>query len=190
MTRSKARTIGVIVEDRSDFCTIREFVSKIPSNKQIVLRGIYCKGCGRITSKSQRMVSDLEQKSCSELIIVRDLDENDESTIRREITEAFGSSPITRRVIIIPIKTIEAWLLSDMNAIKKVYHFSKLNLREIPNTESIDKPKEFLEDFVRMRIKKRYINVVHNPMIAQNIDIKKVLKCPSFVPLYEYIKET
>jgi len=188
MTLVKTRRIGVITEDKSDFETVQEIINRIPSKSQIILKKAFAKGCTRIPSKGKRMVADLNQKNCDGLIIVHDLDDNDYQKLMNTVLRVIRPCPIDDHIVIIPIRAIEAWLLTDMNAIQEVFNYTQSHIKEIPNTETIDKPKRHLQDLVRLRIRKRYLNTVHNSKIAARLDFSKALKCPSFLPLFNYIK--
>ena len=84
---------------------------------------------------------------------------------------------------------MEAWLLSDPDAIKK-----SMNLRKKPCIkglpEHINSPKEYLGQLIYSASggEKIYLNTKHNVKIAEVISIEKAKKlCPSFVFFYEFI---
>lgn len=187
MTLAKTRKIGVIAEDKSDFETVRAIIERIPSQSQITLKKAFGKGCTRIYSKGKRMVADLKQKNCDGLIVIHDLDDNAYEKLMNTILRVICPCPIDDHIVIIPIKAIEAWLLTDMNAIQEVFNYTQSRIKEISNTETIDKPKVHLQELVRIRIRKRYLNTVHNSKIASRLDLNKALKCQSFIPLFNYI---
>lgn len=187
MILGRTRKIGVITEDKSDFDTINAIISRLPSHSQIILKKACAKGCTRIPSKCKRMAVDLKNKNCDRLIIVHDLDDNDENKLRVTIMSAINPCPIGNHILIIPIRAIEAWLLADMKAIQNVFNYTHSIIKEIPNTETIGNPKDHLQDLVKRRIRKRYLNTVHNAKIASLLDLSKVLRCQSFKPLYDYV---
>lgn len=62
-------------------------------------------------------------------------------------------------------------------------------IKEEHHPETIASPKEYLGDAVWKTSQKtiNYVNAVHNPIIADHIDTKKILKkCPSFRPFSEF----
>lgn len=189
MNKAISKRIGLIVEAQSDFETVKEIIAKISTKTKIVLKKALGKGCGKIRVKCRRMAIDLDNKGCEGLIIIHDLDDNDELELRKRILYSINPNPIGDYAIVIPIKAIEAWLLSDMKAIMNVFNYKKGKIKEIPNTEKIDKPKTYLTNLVNKRMKKRYLNTAHNSKIAKKMDLNKIMKCKSFHPLLDYISE-
>lgn len=188
MSKVKIKRIGIIAEDKSDFETVKELIAKIPSRKQIVLKKALWRGCGRIHTKCRRMAVDLNHKGCESLIIIRDLDDHKEDDLKDSIEKTISQNPIEDTIIIISIRAIEAWLLTDLDAISKTFNYkekTKIKLRS--NTERIEKPKDYLKDIVQNRMKKIYLNTVHNQKIARVINLDNVKKCNSFIPLFDFI---
>ena len=89
----------------------------------------------------------------------------------------------------IPIEEIEAWLMCDANAVKRVFGLKKKP--NLPNNpESIVSPKEKLESLVWRHSGKtrRYINTVHNVAIAKHSNIASLRKCAAFHPFENFIR--
>jgi hypothetical protein len=72
-------------------------------------------------------------------------------------------------------------------AIQNTLGFTKIKVKAIGNTEKIDKPKVLLEKIIKNRMKKPYLNTVHNQKIAKNIKINNLMGCSSFRPLYDFL---
>jgi hypothetical protein len=89
--------------------------------------------------------------------------------------------------VLIPVQEIEAWILADIQAVTKI--FSGWLPDEIHNPEAIPSPKEHLEALSRQANRRpRYSHAVHNPRVAQHLDLEKVYrKCPSFRPLKDFV---
>jgi hypothetical protein len=85
---------------------------------------------------------------------------------------------------------IEAWLLSDSNAIIRAMNLSQ-NFAQIPNPQSIPDPKRKLGEIIYLRSgrTKRYINTKHNKKIAAEVDITNLRRCSSFLPLESFLLE-
>lgn len=186
MNNSKHLYIGVISEGDSDFEVLKELIKKIKINNEIVLKRKIGKGCSRIKTKCNSFATILKNQNCKKLIIIHDLDDKKYDILYNQLKLSIEPSPIIDYKIIIPIKAIEAWLLSDMKAILKTFNYDKF-VKEIPNTERIHKPKDHLNKLVKNRFKKTYLNTVHNKKIASHMDLKKLLKYSSFKHLYDFI---
>lgn len=118
------------------------------------------------------------------------MDDKNITQLRIAIEAAIKPCPITRYLICIPIQEYEAWLLSDPEAIKKVFGLKKTpNIKYHP--ETINSPKEYLGDIVERFSDgyKYYINTKHNKEISKYIDFSKVQRCSSFQPFLRFVKD-
>lgn len=183
----KVLKIGLIVEDQSDFDTVVELSNKICKERKLAFKKALGKGCGKVRAKCTRFASNLKNKGCHRLIIVHDLDEYCEKDLRSQLKKAIFPFQENKSVVIIPIKAIEAWLLADIEAIQQTFGYTKSNIKSISNTERIDAPKALLSQIIKSKMKKPYLNTVHNQKIARNISTEKLLKCSSFRPLYDFL---
>lgn len=89
---------------------------------------------------------------------------------------------------LVPVQELEAWFLSDLNAVKKI--FRNLNLNpDYPQPELLNNPKEILRHRLKgLKPVPKYVNGIHNPQIASSLDIDVVLrKCRSFSPLFDLV---
>ena len=124
--------------------------------------------------------------------MIHDLDINNLNDLKTKIESSLKPCPfdISKYLICIPIQELEAWLLSDPQAIK-----NSLNLKRLPKIDglpfNINNPKEYLRDiiFIASNNEKRYLNTVHNKLISKELSIEKAKeKNPSFVPFYNFVK--
>jgi len=173
--------IGVIAEDSSDIAVVNELIRKLKSPNCFCIRHFVGNGCGKLRNKCKAWANQLRLNGCTVLLFIHDLDRHKLAKLRADLTAALVPCPIEKHVIIIPIEEIEAWLMCDAGALKKVFGLKKLP--NLPNNpESIKSPKEQLESLVWRHSDKtrRYINTVHNPVIAKHSNIASLRKCAAF----------
>lgn len=182
-----SRIIGIIAEDKSDVDVVEILIARIRPGRRFSVKSTVGHGCGRIKSKCQGWARDLSLRKCQLLILVQDMDSADPRVLRQELNSALAACPIARNVVVIPVREIEAWLLSDPEAIR-----IGLNLRSAPsriaNPEAILDPKRKLAEIVASKSQKRkvYINTIDNSRIARNIALSRLRACSSFRPLEEF----
>lgn len=185
----KNPTIGIIAEDDSDVICARVFIHRITNNNKIKIKKWAKNGCSMMIRKCKSWANDLHNRGCSLLIVIHDSDGNNPNEISKKINEQLSSCPIIKKVIVIPVQELEAWLLSDPDGIKKALKLKRdLNVKS--NTESIDSPKEYLGKAIdrASNFEKIYTNTMHNEIISNIISIDIIKKkCPSFVPFYSFI---
>lgn len=178
---------GLIAEDASDIEVIKMLAKKI-SGKNISSSYFVGKGCGPIKKKAVGWCKAFETKGCKHILLVHDRDRNDAKKLMKQLTEVLEVAPQASKVVVIPNEELEAWLLSDHLAIKTALKLRKA-IKEEHHPESISSPKEYLGAAVWKVSEKTvtYINAVHNPMIAEHIDISRIKKkCPSFGPFADF----
>lgn len=117
-----------------------------------------------------------------------DLDKNNEASLRKSLEDKINVNENKNSLVVIPVKELEAWLLTDVKAISTTFKF-KNNPKRISNCEVIDSPKEFLRDLVWKNGKKRYLNTVHNVKIAGSINISNLKRCNSYLIFDKYLNE-
>lgn len=179
--------IGFIAEDNSDVEVLFMLARKVVPGATIEKRSFVAHGSGKIKSKCKSWAMTLAAQQCNMLVVAHDLDRNNINTLRSSLQASLSPSPIGKNLIVIPVHEIEAWLLSDEIAIKKAFQItSKVPKVEAP--ESISSPKERLGWYVHTHTgkRKRYINAVHNAKIAKYLDIRRVRRCSSFIPLHDF----
>jgi Domain of unknown function (DUF4276) len=182
--------IGIIAEDFSDVEVIKILAKKL-SSKTFSYAHFVGKGCGPLQRKTPAWCKAFHAKGCSQVILVHDRDRNDLQTLKARLEQLFLSAPQRRKFVAIPNEELEAWLLSDVSAIKTSLNLRK-TLKVIHHPESIPSPKEHIGKIVSASSAKatRYVNTVHNKGIAENIDVSKIVsKCPSFREFREFFVE-
>jgi hypothetical protein len=181
--------LGMIAEDNSDIEVITELVCRLRSEDEIIVRKFIGHGCGRIIGKCNQWSEILFIQGCKYLILVQDLDERKLEDLFTTLCNAINGCSIRRRVVVIPIREIEAWLLSDCKAIKNSLGL-KQNFSEIPNPQLLHDPKKRLSELIYLRSGKQKRHIISdNRKIASRTNINKLLRLSSFVPLYNFIKE-
>lgn len=175
--------IGIIAEDESDVAVLKHFASKLTSRRFSVSK-FTGKGCGPLKRKTPGWCKAFLEKGCSAIVLVHDRDRNKEDALRRDLEKIVADLKLQKMMfVVIPCEELEAWLLSDTKALK-----SAMNLASIPkqilHPETIDSPKEHLSKLVHAHSKlnsKRYVNSVHNLLIAKALKVTAISqRCPSF----------
>ncbi|MFH1097664.1 MAG: DUF4276 family protein [Candidatus Desantisbacteria bacterium] len=191
MNRKASPPVGIIAEDDSDIDSVRVLIHRISGNDKIKVHKFIGKGCGKINRKCHAWADQLNKKGCSTLILIHDLDTNKPIELDKKIREALKHCPIINHLICIPVQELEAWFLSDPEAIK-----TSLNLRKEPVVkglpENISSPKEYLGQLIDTASggERIYLNTKHNVKIVEVLTIEKVKdRCPSFIPFYDFIRK-
>jgi len=180
--------IGVIAEDDTDVAVVRELIEKIARGKSFSIKKFSANGCGKLVGKCYQWSVQLKARGCELLIILHDLDEKQENQLRQQLESILSNSPIKRRAVVIPIKEIEAWLLSDHLAIEKAMNL-KQKVEKVANPQSIADPKKCLGDLIYLKSGKvkRYLTS-DNWKIAQKIELNNIRRCSSFLPFENFIR--
>lgn len=180
--------IGIIAEDSSDVEVLSELIAKISPNKRFIVRKFVAHGCGKIRGKCRQWALQLNREGCRLLILLHDLDTRTLSELKVQLENAINPSPIKKHVLIIPVREIEAWLLSDSAAIERALNLSQ-RVPYISNPESIVDPKKTLGEvvFLKSGKTKRYI-VNDNKKIASRIRLESIRRCSSFLPLECFVR--
>lgn len=180
--------IGIIAEDNSDVDVLYELIGKIAQSKGFVIRKFAANGCGRILGKCCQWAHQLSRQGCTLLVIVHDLDARVLAEFRPKIEQACRPSPIEKHVVIIPVREIEAWLLSDSQAIQKALNL-KQKVPHIGDPEALLDPKKMLGETIYLKSAKtkRYV-VNDNQRIARKVELKNIRRCSSFLPLEKFIR--
>lgn len=183
--------IGIIAEDHSDIDTLIIMIRRV-NNLRFKIKRYSAKGCGKLRRKCSKITSLWVSQSVTHIIICHDSDCDDLNKIKilkNELKEKISMIPNCHRVvcIVIPVQELEAWFLADVSSLNK--KFKGMNLRNIPNPENVRSPKEFIEKASRLKnCKPRYINTIHNPELAENLNIDAIeAKCPAFRPFYNFV---
>lgn len=180
--------VGVIAEDSSDVEVVYELITKITPNKRFKIRKFVGNGCGKIRGKCNQWALQLMREGCTLLVVMHDLDNRVLSELEIQLEKAINPCPIKKYVLIIPIKEIEAWLLSDNVAIQIALSL-KQKISHIANPEAINDPKKLLGEIIYLKSDKtkRYV-VSDNRKIAHKIELQNIRRCSSFLPLERFIR--
>ena len=183
---TKATQIGVIAEEINDVEVIYEITCKIIKEEDFAFKRFVGHGCGKVRRKCRAWARILVERGCSHIVVVHDLDDREEETLRCELEEKIADLQFIYAVVLIPVREMEAWLLSDRQALKTVF-----NMRRLPRLpkwpETITNPKKFLADVVRNNSKSQYLNTIHNRRIARSISISNLDRCASFLRYPEFL---
>lgn len=180
--------VGIIAEEKEDVEVLEILIAKFVKENSFSTKRFVGHGCGKLRRKCSAWGRDLLSKGCELLIVVHDLDRNCEKAIRKELDKSISSLTFTDKIIIIPTEELEAWLLSDPQAIKTCFNLKKLP-KTPKNPERTSSPKEHLRDLVWRDSGKRFLNTTHNPRIARAVDASTLAKCPSFHPVPVFLRK-
>jgi len=183
-----SKLIGVIAEDSSDVQVVNAILEKYLPSNQFSIKKFVGNGCGKLRNKCGSWAKMLAKSGCEHIIIFHDRDRSEEKEIRDILESKVRKDEFPSSIIVIPIEELEAWLLSDANAIKIVFNL-RTRPKKITNCEAIESPKEFLRNLVWQIGKKRYLNTTHNKKIAEQSDITNFQRCKSYKPFDKYVRE-
>ncbi len=185
-----SNSVGIIAEDESDVDVVKELIKKIVPDKRFSVHFFVGHGCGKIRGKSFQWAINLKKKGCSTLIVLQDLDNNKINNLRSQLCKTLKNCAIKNHIVVIPIREIEAWLLSDSHAIRLAMNLP-MEIESIEDPQLVEDPKKKLGELIYHRSgnKKHYVNSVHNQKIAQYVDIVEIRKCESFLPLEGFVHE-
>lgn len=185
-------TFAVLAEDISDADSIASIIKLIKNDKNLT---VYKKGYGGAGNLFKHGAAQIKAynlaKDCSKFIVCYDSDGEDvEIRRKRIINEIINPANVEASYCaLVPVQEIEAWFLSDFDAIRAVFGGFR-NIKAIPNPEHLKDPKEHLRHHLKnIKPSPKYVNSLHNPQIAAKLNLDLVLrKCSSFAPLFELVK--
>lgn len=181
-----SKTIGIIAEDNSDIDVIENILAKYTQRNQFSIKRWVGNGCAKLRSKCGIWTDTLFQRGCEHVLIFHDLDRNIETELRKTLLAKIPPAKFPKSVIVIPIEEMEAWLLSDSNAIKRTFNLKKLP-KKVSNCECVSSPKEHLAGIVWTLGKKRYLNTIHNKSISEHATLENFRRCNSFKSFDRYV---
>jgi len=179
--------VGVIAEEGNDVEVLYEFSCKLVPENSFRFKKFVGHGCGTLRRKCRSWARNLVESGCTHLVVLHDLDARDEEALRNDLEAAIGDLPFSAHVILIPIQEIEAWLLCDAMALRRVFHMNKTP-RVPQHPESISSPKEYPRNLVWKSCRKRYLHTIHNKRVAREADIDRLEACPSFALYPSFIQ--
>ena len=119
--------VGLIAEDQSDVDAMTNLLCKLTS-KTIKVHGINARGCGAIHRKCVGWAKNLNERGCTRLILVHDLDDKSLKTLAASLTLAMKQSPIAKSAIIVPVRELGRILINDSQILEKVIQGSERSL--------------------------------------------------------------
>jgi len=172
--------IGIIVEDQSDLDVLREITLKFRSPGTFKFRPYIAQGCAKLRRKCTSVAINMRDAGYRHVVVVHDLDEEDATSLRNELEGKVRHVGFRSHVILIPVREMESWLLTDSEALRTVFKMSKAP-RVPGNPETVVNPKEYLRDLVWRNAKIRYVNTIYNGRIAAALRAEKLNSCRSFL---------
>jgi len=179
--------VGVIAEEINDVEVLYELTCKLTNPRGFSFKKFVGHGCGKLRRKCGAWAKNLLQRGCSHLIVIHDLDNNDETQLRRKLLDEVRDVDFGGLVILIPIREIEAWLLADAEALRTVFRI-QAPLKTPVHPETVQDPKQKLRDVVWSASRKHYVNTIHNKKIAGAMRIETLQACPSFNPYPQFVR--
>lgn len=179
--------VGILAEDDSDVAVVRLLLTKITPRRSFGVRFFVGHGCGKLRYKARVWAAQLAARGCSTLLLIHDLDREDLAKLRLTLESALDPSPILPYLIVIPIEELEAWLLTDADALRATFSL-KRKPKCPPSPELVRDPKRYLENLIRVTSEKtkRYVNTIHNVRIADRMSVSSLRKCKAFRPLEQF----
>ncbi len=173
--------IGVIAEAESDVDVLYKLTCKLIDVDSFSFKKFVGHGCGKLRRKCAAWADNLLRRGCSYLVVIHDLDDYDQEELQQRLASSIAHAAYSAALILIPVRELEAWLLTDSGALKKV--FSLPERPELPgNPEDVLDPKKKLRDIIWKCGRKNYVNTIHNAKIADAMSIVKAQGCKSFRP--------
>lgn len=180
--------IGVIAEETNDVDVLYYLTCKLIDEKSFSFKRFVGHGCGKLRRKCSAWADNLISRGCSHLVVLHDLDDYKQDALYKELSDSITHAPCSASLILIPVREMEAWLLTDPRALKKVFSLHKQP--KLPgNPESILDPKKKLTEIIWKCGMKRYINTIHNKKIAKAMSISKAKTCKSFRPYPAFVSK-
>jgi uncharacterized protein DUF4276 len=181
------RVVGIVAEDVSDV-NVAKVLARRLSRSPVGFKHFVGRGCGKIAAKCSSWAETLGRRGCTDVVVIHDLDERNEQELRARLNNALAACSVRRKAVVIPIREIEAWFLSDEKALRRALGLWR-DPHRVANPQSVPRPKEFLRDLVarNSRTGLVYVNTVHNAKIAAAMSLDIVArKCPSFIPFKSF----
>lgn len=120
------------------------------------------------------------REKCNAIVIVIDQDRENADKMEVEIRKNLISIK-AKAIVCIPIEEIEAWILSDINVLRKVFEINR-EIKEIKNPEGQPSPKEEISKILKRATgnTKMYVKTSHNLKMFEKIDLKKIENCKQY----------
>ena len=109
--------IGIIAEDNSDVAVLRELTLSLLRPHKIGFKRFVGDGCGKLRRKCGAWARILVQQGCPCVVLAHDLDTYNERDLRGALETEIRQCGAKAKLVLIPRREIEAWLLYDGQAI-------------------------------------------------------------------------
>jgi hypothetical protein len=181
--------LAVLAEARSDADTIVVIIRRLLGNPRLPVLSKGFSGCGELRRKGASHIRQFSARGASRFVICHDADGPDPEPARRQVQQCIVAPAglASASCIIIPVQELEAWIIADEAAIRRV--IPTFDLSPVSQPETQGSPKEWLvEQSRRGRTRPLYVPAVHNPRVAEHVDFHTLgSKCVSFRPLPEFL---
>jgi len=101
--KQKIKAIGLIVEDNSDFDSLKIIISRVVEKSNLTFKKAIGNGCGKMKRKAISYANSLSQKGCDLIILVHDLDRNNLATLQKELDSILNISIAKNKFVFIQI---------------------------------------------------------------------------------------
>ncbi|MFV0678400.1 DUF4276 family protein [Variovorax sp. tm] len=189
LNRSDVIQFGVIAEDDSDVKVVDVILKKYAPANSYKVKKFVGSGCGRLKNKCRVWTETLFKRGCKYVLVLHDLDRSNLEELRKDLQKKIPKDQFPNSLIVIPVEELEAWLLSDENALRDVFSL-KSTPKRYANCEATVSPKEEIGRLIWAAAKKRYINTVHNERIAERASLDNLKRCSSYLPLDKFLADT
>jgi Domain of unknown function (DUF4276) len=189
---------GIMGEDDSDVATLKVLIQRLAERHRLRCPVFSKKGYNGWAQMFRKGVAQLQlfdELQCAKVVICYDADGPEEKAkerrrkVEREIITP--SKVAARCFALVPVQELEAWILADLDAVKKLITSLKVP-KEFSSPERVRNPKEKLITICRCPLtrKQRYSPPQDNERVAPHLDLKVVeKKCPSFSSFVEFITD-
>lgn len=182
---------GILGEDDSDVKTLKTIIRRIVNNNSIPIKGRGYDGCDEMLRKGAKDLKAMWAAGRRKFIVCLDADGPDpepaRATVRQKIVKP--SQLDDACCIVVPVEEIEAWILADLDAVRRV--ISKFPQHHpIASPENVPNPKEHLERLSKdSRGIRLYEHSIHNEKVAMHLDLGLVKsKCHSYQPFENFVR--
>jgi hypothetical protein len=180
---------AVLAEDHSDAESLVTLVKRISGMPRLPVKSKGFGGCGELCRKAWSHIQTFADQGATHFIVCHDSDGNDDREIQLKVETAIKNKMVLNHphCIVVPVQEIEAWVIADEDAIRRV--IPTLSIKGVPSPESVGSPKEWLrKESKRGRSKPLYVPTIHNRKVMEQINLAKLeMKCPAFGPLKQFV---
>ena len=189
---------GIMGEDRSDVDALKIIIKRLADQYSLDTPAFHQKGYqgwAEMFVKGAAQLKLFERLRCNKIVICFDADGPQEKAhtrrekIRNELILPSQINVSISCFALVPVQELEAWILADLHAVKKIITSFKLP-KPFSSPERIASPKERLMKISRCPTtrKARYCPAKDNERAAKYLDFRLVeTKCPSFCGFVDFV---